>query len=465
MVNIFNRKKENNTPEPTPVETQIIEQLKEQKEFNQLLIKEIKQLKKDNINLLNYLNNEFEIIATDITKVKQGLYDEISKKSYTINEHLKTMNDIKLTREDIHKFIDIGYEYLQKEYEFEIIPDNTTPETTPKKDDPLTIEDVLNTLEEPTLKAEPAPKKTKQHKETKKHLMNIAESLHQPYSLKLLPNGHFINRDNTNTKQTKFTINDVIDLKEKIPYYHKKGYTYKTITMKYYPLSQGVVKRLIWNIEEGNFDEIINDYYKGKNTTGTGLNFNINDRYKKRYRLKSLDGIDIHRKGQGSSKLGFNILDVLYIKENIPRWIHEQTPRAQVAEETGMAPDRLQRVIYNVMEGTFDEYLKDFEDPGAEHKFTIVNNKLYFDTKNTGLELSTCRMILHDYTNAENKYRCLKNLIRTYKDIKPHYIVTITRYYDDIEFRDLILHNDETISVTVVNNPEKRRDYGTSVII
>ena len=152
----------------------------------------------------------------------------------------------------------------------------------------MTIEDVLNTLDEPSLKAEPTPRKVPV-KENRKHLLQIAESLHQPYHLKLTPNGHFINKNNNNTKQTKFTIHDVIRLKENIPHYHKKGYNYKTITSKYPHLSDSVVKRLIWNIEEGNFDELIKEYNTGQTNKYGDLSFNINDRYKKPYNLKKLE--------------------------------------------------------------------------------------------------------------------------------------------------------------------------------
>lgn len=463
MVNLFNRnKKEENTP--NDFEKEILGKLEEQLEFNQVLLKKISTLE----NNYQKLNNQFPILKENIHDECEVVHRKISIESRKLNEQLLCMNNINLTHDDIRKFIDIGYEYLQKEYEFEIVPDNNADGDvgTIKKDDPVTITEVLEYVENGHVPETIDTRKSRNKPvtETRPHLLNIAKSLRHPYQLKLLANGHFKNKNKPNTKQTKFTIHNVLDLKKNIPYYYEKGFDFKTICLRYPRLSPTVVKRLIWNIEEGYLDEAIEEYTKGTDDKPTNkLAFNINQRYCKPYRITKLDGIDIYRKGQGSSKLGFNILDVLYVKENLPRWIKERTPRAQVVEETGMAPDRLQRVIYNVQEGLFDSYLEEFEDLDGEHKFTIVNNNLYIDTNDTGLDISSVRMIIHDYNNATNKYNCIKNLIRTYHNTNAYYIILITRYCVDSGFRDLVLHNSKD-SITVVNNPEKRRDYGTSLV-
>ena len=122
------------------------------------------------------------------------------------------------------------------------------------------------------------------------------------------------------------------------------------------------------------------------------------------------------------------------------------------------------RVIYNIQQGVFDEYLEKFEDPSHEHKFTIIDNRLYIDSSDTGLDLPTVRRILHDYTNAHDKYDCMKSILKTYYHIDTRYLVIITRYYDDPEFRELIIHAEKD-TVTLINNPEKRREYGTNIIV
>ena len=452
-MNIFNRKKQEDEPQPNEFETTILKKLDEQLEFNQLLIKKITTLENNYEKLKEQMHEECEV-----------LHRKITIESRKLNEQLLHMSDINLTREDITKLIDIGYEYLQEEYEFEIVPEDNT-ETS--QDTPVTITDVLEFIEDDkTLPVNDNLKESKKKKtgmETKNHLFKIANSLKIPYHLRLLPNGHFKNKDKINTKQTKFTIHEVIDLKEKIPYFYEQGYTFKKIAFQYPRLSQAVVKRLIWNIEEGYFDHLIKEYHTGTPEYENKLSFTINEKYRKPYTIEKLDGVELYRKGQGRNKLGFTILDVLYVKENLPRWISKQTPRAHVVEETGMAPDRLQRVIYNVQEGIFNPYLEEFEDIGVEHKFALVDNKLYIDAEDTGLFISSCRTILHDYTHADDKYKCLKNLLRTYKNIKSKYIVLITKYYNDSNLRDLIIHSD-TDCITVINNPEKRREYGTSLI-
>ena len=131
-MSIFNRKTKEETPSET--ETRILEQLKEQQEFNQLLMKtitdqnhEIKQLKQDNQDILKHLNNEFEIIANDINKVKQSLFIELSKESNNITRRVKiestklsdlinTMDTVTLTDAEIRKATRIGYNYLVKEH-------------------------------------------------------------------------------------------------------------------------------------------------------------------------------------------------------------------------------------------------------------------------------------------------------------------------------------------------------------
>lgn len=428
-MNIFNRKTEN--PDYTEKLDTIISSLDEQKEFQQILMNEIKTLKNEIGILKDYIHKEIRAEG-DILRSKINIETEKT------HDHLQHMTDITLTEDDIKEFSRIGYNYIKNEYNKE----------------PVTITEALQNLEtEDEVEAETV----------KHHLIKIPESLQQPYLLKLLPNGHFRNRNNT-SKETKFTINDVIDLKEKIPYYHKKGYTKQMVSQRYPRVTLTVLNRLIWNIEEGNFDELINEYQRNyTNAKTNGLNFNIQDKYKKIYNVRKLEGITLYRKGQGNPRLGFTILDVLYIRDNIPRWVLEQTNKTTAAREAGMSKERLMRVIYNLQEGVFDKCIDEFENPQGDHKFTIISNNLYIDTKDTGLHMNACRTILHEYTNAEDKIQCLKNLLRTYNYVKEEHIVIITSCYNDSSFRDLILHSDKD-NVTIVNNPEKRREYGTSLI-
>ena len=434
---IFNRK--NETQEyMEKIETILCEQ----KETQQTILKEIQNIKTELNQLKTNIGKE---INTNEKELKQKITDETG----TILEQLQHMNDITLTEKDIQEFTEIGYQYINKKH---------------GKEKPQTIIEALQNIEETTLPEISEPNiKEPEVEQSKKHLIKIADSLQQPYLLKLLPNGHFRNKHNT-SKETKFTINDVMDLKEKIPHYHLHSYTKKMINERYPHLTISILNRLIWNIEEGNFDELIEEYQRDyTNVKYEGLNFNIQDKYKKRYNISKLEGLTLYRKGQGNPRLGFNILDVLYIRESIPRWKCEQTPKTTAAREAGMSKERLMRVIYNLEEGVFDKYLTEFEDINGEHKFTLINNTLYIDTKDTGLSINTVQSILQDYTNAEDKYKCLKNLLRTNTNTESQYIILITRYYDDSDFRNLILHSDKD-TVTIVNNPEKRRDYGTSLI-
>ncbi len=463
-MSIFNRKTKEETPSET--ETHILEQLKEQQEFNQLLMKtitdqnhEIKQLKQDNQDILKHLNNEFEIIANDITKVKQSLFTELSKESNNITRRvkiestkvsdlIKTMDTVTLTDAEIRKAARIGYNYLVKEHGLKKSEDE--PYKSPFKDSPIKAVLVDDTPENlPRVKPG-------------KHLMNIPSSQRKKYSLTLLPDGRFKNKDNHGTP-TKFTIEDIIQIKEKIPYYYVNDYDYTRISKEYPSLSPGTIKRVIWNIEEGTFNKILHNYNQRKELPEQDLAFTIHESCKKLYTLTGVKGIDIYRKGQGNPKLNFNILDVLHIKNSLPRWIYSQLPRQACAKETGLSAMQLMRVIYNIQQGVFDEYLEKFEDPSKEHKFTIIDNRLYIDSNDTGLDIPTARRILHDYTNAHDKYTCMKSILKTYYHIDTRYLVIITRYYDDPEFRELIIHTEKD-TLTLINNPEKRREYGTNII-
>ncbi|WP_405285962.1 hypothetical protein [Methanobrevibacter sp.] len=449
-MNIFNRKKQEDEPQPNEFETTILEKLDEQLEFNQLLIKKLNTLEKDYKELLQYVTGT---LKEYIHSEEEVLHRKITIEARKLNEQLLHMNDINLTSDDIRKFIDIGYEYLQEEYEFEIIPDSEPEADVDVDHKPVTITEVLETIEEDPDSLQPKPK----------HLIHIAKSLRQPYNLKLINDGRLKSKGG-HGKAAKFTIHDIIQLKEKIPEYAENHYTFKEINLHYPKLSDGVVKRLIWNVEEGNFDKLIDEYTASseEDFEEYELSFDIHNQEKKKYKIKGVYGVDIYRYGQGNQKLNFSMLEVLYIKENLNRWGLEETSRAKASEEAGVSEKQLMRIIYNLKIGTFNKYLKEFEGYG-EHKFAIINNTLYIDTEDTGLDLSICRLILHDYTNASDKYRCLKNLIRTHYNHKAYHILLITRYYDDTGFRNLILHENGD-SVTVVNNPEKRRDYGTNLI-
>lgn len=453
-MNIFNRKKQKPDEfEPTPFETEMLRKLKGQEEFNQILMKKIIGLETQLKDLKEYVHEENDVV-----------YKKVTIESRKTNEYLKHMNDIQLTSEDIKKFIDIGYEYLQEEYEFEIIPEPTeeildarninfedlppititsTDETKRKEETKHKIKQLENDLE------------TEDNQNQPVHLLPIAKSLRVPYNLKLVHDGKLRNAGD-HGKTTKFTIHDIITLKERIPEYVAENYTFKEMSFHYPKLSLAVVKRLIWNIEEGIFDPLIDEYNNKDSSDHSNLSFQLHNQQKIRYKIKKVDGIDIYRLGQGTQKLNFNLLDVLYIKENLPRWEKEGTSRPEICEEVGFSEKQLMRVIYNVQIGTFDEHLKEFEDSFTEHEFSNINDELYIDGEATGLTISKCNLIVYEYTNAADKYSCLKNLLHTYKEISSKHLLIVTQYYDDNDFSKLL--RDKKDKVQVINNPQKRRE-------
>ena len=177
-MNIFNRKnkQEDEPHEPTEFETSILEKLDEQLEFNQILIKKLNSLENEYKELKQYVTGT---LKEYIHSEEEVLHRKITIEARKLNEQLLHMNDINLTSDDIRKFIDIGYEYLQEEYEFEIIPDSEPEADVDVDHKPVTITEVLETIEEDPDSLQPEPvnqtKKETTKTESRPHIIKIAE--------------------------------------------------------------------------------------------------------------------------------------------------------------------------------------------------------------------------------------------------------------------------------------------------
>ena len=150
-------------------------------------------------------------------------------------------------------------------------------------------------------------------------------------------------------------------------------------------------------------------------------------------RIHDVDGVTIYRKGQGQHVLLFNLIDVAFIKRNIPMYIREGYGRNKIAQDCGLSVPMSQRIIFNIQEGVFDDYLPFIEDKSEEHSFKTSGGELYIDGAGTGLTLDMCSTILLEYNNAGDKLRRLNKLVKRFREVDSRFIVIVVNYLNEGE--------------------------------
>ena len=300
----------------------------------------------------------------------------------------------------------------------------------------------------------------------KHHLIEIYPSYHLPYHLKLSGDG-FKNVSGHGTKSA-FTMPIVLHLKHHLSYYAEKNCSVSALAQMY-GLTYSVCSRLIWNIEEGYFDDLIEEYdsmklfpgydsdeslvfkYKEDTSNDDGVfekGFRTplaatdkcrdclpvpTKKYRRLYTIDYVDGVTIYRKGQGQQKLAFNLIDVAFIKRNIPMYIRDNYGRNKIAQDCGLSVPMSQRIIFNIQEGIFDDYLPFIEGNGEEHSFKTKDGELYIDGDGTGLTLDMCGTILLEYNNAGDKLRRLNKLVKRFREVDSRFIVIVVNYLNEGE--------------------------------
>ena len=296
---------------------------------------------------------------------------------------------------------------------------------------------------------------------TEGHLYKIkAKRNSRPYSkIELLPNGDLVIKGRT----MPYTIKNVIDLKNTLKSYHEDGYKISKI-MSLYPniTNLNTMYRLVWNIEEGVFDDTIEEYLNtlksssSKNVNENNTHFrSVTNSMKKPINKKLIkmdEGGELSINGR---TLKYTIQDVLIIKQRIIDFNNYPTIESlfdylDITNPTGEA------LVWRIEEGYFDDLIDEY----LSRNYTYENNfnRLFIDGKNTGLSIDKCISIIECIINAPNKTKVVNNLIKMYPTIESKYIRMLADEYNNPNLSKVL--KKEVKKVEKIDNPQKRRESG-----
>ena len=162
--------------------------------------------------------------------------------------------------------------------------------------------------------------------------------------------------------------------------------------MKDFPHNYFTGCRLVWAIEEGDFDELIETWQnkpKKQKDKSKAKHFREVPQSLQNplsHQLEIIDGGELYNKSWGRS-LGYTIQDVLIIQERIPDFNRYPTFE-DLSEGFDMSLNAIKTMVWRIEEGYFDDVIQEY----LLRNYTYENNfnRLFIDGKNTGLSIDKC---------------------------------------------------------------------------
>ena len=253
-------------------------------------------------------------------------------------------------------------------------------------------------------------------------------------------------------KRVQYSINDIKELKKRIPDF--ENYPNNNDLFKDMSIGDFGGAVLVWRVEEGYFDSVINDYEKM--FCGVEEKWHI-FKLKKSYHKPYTDLVVGHGGvlySSNNQKLIFTIQDVIMIKDRI--YSNKYNNLSDLKEGFDYSRQMFNRIVWNIEEGYFDELIEEYTS--RNYTYENIMNTLYIDGENTGLTIDKCNLIVDCVVNENNKQECVNRLIRTYPSTKPKYIRIISEEYNNVNLGKVL--KKEVKKVDKVDNPQKRRELG-----
>lgn len=293
--------------------------------------------------------------------------------------------------------------------------------------------------------------------EANSHKIKVAESYRVPYTQTMDSKGNLYI---STGKRMPYTIQDIMELKEAVK--DTNNHSVNDV-LKYFDYSFGTACRLIWNIEEGNFDDLIKDWengvftYEDKQTDEKQKHFR--DVPKSLHKplsnnLVVLDGGEIINKGWGRS-LGYTIQDILELQQRIPDFNNYPTFE-DLSEGLDMSISAVKTTVWRIEEGYFMDIINEYLSRNYSYENNF--NRLFIDGKNTGLSIDKCISIVECIINANDKRGTVNRLIKMYPTVDSKYIRILSEEYDNPNLSKVL--KKEVIKVEKIDNPQKRREQG-----
>ena len=282
------------------------------------------------------------------------------------------------------------------------------------------------------------------------HERNVAPSLRKKYdNIILAPNGAL----KSNGHVLKFKIQDVIKLKNNINDFVK--YPTMTSLINSMGLSWGTTSTLIWNIEEGVFDELIEKWENGdKDNLNTKYHiYTVSKSYQHLIKNPILkDNGDIH--ASNNLKLPYTIYNIIELKKRIYSGTYDKIQ--DLYSDFGFAFQLGNKLVWNIEEGVFDDLIEEFQS--RRYTYERRYNNLYINGEDTHLTIEKCNLIIDCLVNDPNKYDTINRLIKNYPQTEPKYIRILGEEYNNVNLSKVL--KKEKVKVEAVNDPQKRREQG-----
>ena len=297
----------------------------------------------------------------------------------------------------------------------------------------------------------PAPKK----EGSKIHYRHVAKSQRKPLkinSIRYDAEGELY----SNNRKLQYNINDIKKLKERIPNFEE--YPSKTSLLADMKIGDYGGNILIWRIEEGLFDKLLEDFdnnQKNKDIIedSTYHIFNLSKSYHIPFdNLKVGYGGELY--SSNNQRLSFTIQDVIELKKRI--YSNRFKITSELQERFTFSRQLCNKLIWNIEEGNFDELIDEYNSRNYTYENKI--NRLYIDGEDTGLTIEKCNLIIDCLVNDGNKQGAINRLIKNYPTTKPKYIRILGEEYNNINLMKVL--KKQVKKVEKENNPQKRREQG-----
>ena len=253
-------------------------------------------------------------------------------------------------------------------------------------------------------------------------------------------------------RRLQYTVDDVKELKKRIPDF--ENYPNKVDLFEDMSIGEFGGMILVWRIEEGYFDKIIEDY--DKVNEGVEENWHI-FKLKQSYHKPYTDLVVGHGGvlySSNNQRLSFTIQDVINLRDKI--YSNKYTNLSDLKDGFDFSRQLFNKIVWNIEEGNFDELIDEYNS--RNYTYENIMNNLYIDGENTGLTIEKCNLIVDCIVNENNKQECVNRLIKNYSSTKPKYIRIISEEYNNINLSKVL--KKEVRKVDKVDNPQKRRELG-----
>lgn len=266
------------------------------------------------------------------------------------------------------------------------------------------------------------------------------------------------------SSQLPLDISQISELADDLEDYSNRGLEVQDIS-KIYNLSQFVMGRIIWNIEEGSFDNLINSFKRGEFDYHIGQKEGIQeekhhfraiaDSYKKLIEHEFSLGEGGELIANNGRVLKYTIQDIISLKEKIVDF-NNYPEISDILDEMGFTISTGNILIWRVEEGLFDDLIDEY----LSRNYTYENkyNVLYINDKNTGLTIDKCNIIINCLVNETDKLGATNRLIKTYPNIESKYIRILCDEYNNPNLSKVL--KKEVHKINKINNPQKRRENG-----